>query len=128
ISLLPADVSTLAEHHAVDDVVSHLDRQDQRTLLAFPRGTSTAAIEPGETARSTEVAGESWTLGVSGAPTGRTYRVEASFAALEEPFEPCTVQLGDTQLDETSWSWDDADQIFTTEVELAGADLVVEAC
>ncbi|NLD78432.1 MAG: glycoside hydrolase family 31 protein, partial [Acidimicrobiales bacterium] len=42
ISLLPADVSTLAEHHAVDDVVSHLDRQDQRTLLAFPRGTSTA--------------------------------------------------------------------------------------
>lgn len=128
ISLLPPDVSTLAENHDTGTVVSHLDRSDRRTLLAFPRGTSTAAIEPGEAATSTEVVGDSWSLAVSGAPAGRTYRIEASFAGLEEPFEPCHVLLDDSALDDDAWTWDADTQIFTTEVELAAGPLAVEAC
>ena len=129
ISMLPADVQSLAENHTQGtDVVGHLDRADKRLLLAFPRGRSTSILEPGETATSTEVVGESWTLSIVGAPAGRIYRLTASLAGLEAPFEPCAATLAGDDLGGDGWSWDAEAQLLSTDVELHAGDLVIRSC
>jgi alpha-glucosidase (family GH31 glycosyl hydrolase) len=128
ISLLPADVQTLADQHDTPEVVSHRDRANERFLLAFPRGRSEATIEPGETAVSVEDPATSWTLSVEGAPAGRAYRLTASMAGMEAPFEPCRATLGGVDLPAGAWSWDGGEQLFSADVELARGALVVEAC
>jgi len=127
ISLLPADVDTLADQYADGSLVAASERPDRRRLLAFPSGTTTSTIEPGELATSHVRTGRSWSLSLRGAPRGRTYDVEASFAALGR-FQPCSVTVGGRRVHRSTWKWNPTTKVFTTSAKLARGPLSVNAC
>jgi alpha-glucosidase (family GH31 glycosyl hydrolase) len=82
LPLLPANVDTLTSYGHKRGLVHLRNRSNRMTLLAFPRGTSKAAIGPGESVRST-VRGRRWRLLING-KRARRYSIQASL-----PFQPC---------------------------------------
>jgi hypothetical protein len=86
------------------------DRDDQLTLLAFPRGRSESRVYRSERLRSLERAA-SWELAVRGKPR-RTYMLQASLATLEQPFTPCAVEWNGRPLPPGDWSYDAGTQVF----------------
>jgi hypothetical protein len=105
LPLLPADVDTLAPYgDGPDEPVSLHDARRRMSLLAFPRGRSTATFYAGERLISRE-AGRGWTLQVR-SERRRRYRLQASLATLRRPFEPCALSAGGEPLAPRRWSFD----------------------
>lgn len=127
ISLLPADVDTLADQYADGTLVAASERSDRRHLFAFPSGTTRSTIEPGEVATSRVQTGRSWSLSVRGAPHGRIYEVEASFAALGR-FTPCSVAVGGRRVPRSAWTWNPTTKVFTASVGFDRGPLAVNVC
>ena len=94
------------------------------SLLAFPRGATTAKLAGGESITSTETGGKKrgkgkkkgpkkraaaakqrtkrsiarrWTLEIDGSRR-RSYELQASMSTLESPFKPCRVKLNGKRL------------------------------
>ena len=105
LPLLPPSVDTLAPYAKRDPgLVSLADKRRSLRLLAFPRGRTRAALYDGERLRSAETA-RGWELVVRG-DVRRSYRLEASFRALEDRFVPCRVRVGKRELAPSKWSFD----------------------
>ncbi len=122
LPLLPADVDTLADFGGgAGGVVRLEDRRGERTLLAFPRGTSRARLAQGDL-ESDELA-SGWQLGIDGPVTRWT--IEASLATLERPFTPCGVLWRGKRLPDGQWSYDAASQVLHAVVTGTG-DLVAQ--
>jgi sulfoquinovosidase len=126
LPLLPADVETLSEHGTDPGIVHLRDRRDRMTVLAFPRGQSTAAFNEGERLSSREVRG-AWRLRIEG-KRRRLYRVEASLATLRTPIEPCRLRLGRRTLPRRAWSYDREARVLVARFFATKGRLRVEAC
>jgi hypothetical protein len=103
LPLLPPEVDTLAPYRG-SGVVRARDRGRRLDLLAFPRGTTRAALGRDGRARSSERR-SGWTLEVRGR-LARRYRLQAALTALRRPFRPCEVRLGARRLSRRGWSYD----------------------
>ena len=89
LSLLPADVDTLAAYGDAAPAVSLAERAGERVLLAFPRGRSSARLEDGGELRSDEGHGR-WKLAIRSERRIR-WALQASLRTLRTPFVPCLV-------------------------------------
>ncbi len=89
LALLPPDVDTLARYGDRSTSISLGERERRRVLLAFPRGSSSAALEDGGTLRSLERPGE-WSLTVRSS-RARTWEIQASLGTLHNRLRPCRV-------------------------------------
>jgi len=128
LPLLPPDVDTLADYGAgTPGVVRLADRLDQLTLIAFPRGTSTARAFRRE--RFISVEGDRrWELRLQGSVRTRTWTLQASLATLEHPFEPCAVEFADQPLPPSDWSYDSTTGVLRATWQAQSGRLVVHAC
>ncbi|CAB4861471.1 MAG: hypothetical protein F2799_01000 [Actinobacteria bacterium] len=108
IPLISPDVWTLSNYGT--GVVHLSDRQDQRRIVAFPRGAWTGALGPGETLSSTEGT-NTWALAIGGSAT-RTYSIEAALGTLNKPFVPCVVKLGTATLPTSAWSYNATSKVL----------------
>jgi len=126
LPLLPADVDTLSGYGSAPGLVHATDREDRRTLLAFPRGRSRSALGPGEWVDSAAGRGR-WTLSLHGRRS-RTYELEASLATLAAPFRPCSVTLGGRRLATDAWSWSPSSRRLTARFTTRSGRLAVRAC
>ena len=125
LPLLPADVDTLADFGGgAGGVVRLDDRRGERTLLAFPRGSSRAALDHGSLA-SRELA-TGWTLAIDGPNTRWT--IAASLATLERPFAPCAVLWQGARLPAEQWSYDAAAQVLHAVVDGGGELVARRSC
>jgi alpha-glucosidase (family GH31 glycosyl hydrolase) len=103
LPLLPANVDTLTDYPS-DSTTSLADGQDRLSLLAFPRGKSSARMFEGEQVRSRE-RGKGWALKVKG-DRARTYRLQASLKTLKKSYRPCGVSLDGHALRNSAWDYD----------------------
>ncbi len=103
LPLLPANVDTLTDYPS-DSTTSLADSQDSLSLLAFPRGKSSARMFAGEQLRSRE-RGKGWVLKVKG-DRPRTYRLQASLKTLQNKFRPCGVSLDGKPLRNGAWDYE----------------------
>ncbi|MEO6627364.1 MAG: TIM-barrel domain-containing protein [Aquihabitans sp.] len=123
LPLLPADVDTLAPYGAAD-VVRLRDRDEQRTLLAFPGTDWSGPLGPGETMRSTSTKTD-WTLAIDGA-NARTYELQASMIGLGAGFKPCKVSVHDKPIE---FRFDDTTGVLRSSVAMgASGSITVAAC
>jgi alpha-glucosidase len=113
VALLPADVDTLSEYPD-DSTVSLGDRGDELTLLAFPRGKSSARLYEDERIRSREH-GDRWALRIQG-DRKRTYRLRASTKTLSHPFRPCRVSVDSEPLAASRWSFDRGRKVLSAKL------------
>jgi alpha-D-xyloside xylohydrolase len=98
LPLLSSDVASLSKYaDAPGGTVGLAERADHRTMLAWPRGRSRAALGPEGSATSVEDR-RGWTLTIR-SRTVRTVAVQAALGALRRPFVPCAVRgaAGDGQ-------------------------------
>jgi sulfoquinovosidase len=102
LPLLPTDVQTLTDYGG-RGIVHLRDRARRMTLLAFPRGSSTSLIGPGERVRSRETAA-GWRLRIRGARR-RTYSLQAALTSLARPFRPCALVVGGRRLPRRVWRY-----------------------
>ncbi len=115
LPLLPAGVDTLSRYP--DDSTTALsDRRWQLTLLAFPRGRSSAGFFENERLQSRE-SSRGWTLRIKG-KARRAYDLRASMVTLKEPFEPCTVRVNGRRLRDAAWSYSRPTEMLS--VRIAG--------
>jgi hypothetical protein len=103
LPMLPPDVDTLTDFPN-DSTTSLADSEDRLSLLAFPRGKSSAEMFEGEEVRSRE-RGKGWVLKVKG-DRRRTYRLQASLRTLKRSFRPCGVSLDGHRLRDPAWDYD----------------------
>jgi alpha-glucosidase (family GH31 glycosyl hydrolase) len=103
VPMLPADVDTLASFGRGRGLVHLRERRGRMTLLAFPRGRSSARFNEGESLGSVEGAGR-WSLSLSGARR-RVYELHAALGTLRRPFRPCRVSLDGRVLPRVSWRY-----------------------
>ena len=100
------------------------DRRGERTLLAFPRGSSRARLEQGSLA-SRELA-TGWQLAID-APNTR-WTIEATLATLERPFVPCGVLWQGRKLAAAQWSFDEVSQVLRAVVSGSGELVARRSC
>jgi alpha-glucosidase (family GH31 glycosyl hydrolase) len=124
LPLLPPDVDTLAAYGDTAPAVSLDERQGERVLLAFPRGTSTAALEDGGTLRSRERS-DRWELSISSGRV-RRWTIEASLGTLRHPFRPCAVSATGGRL--ARWSYDRRTRVLRTTLTARRGGLVARGC
>jgi alpha-glucosidase (family GH31 glycosyl hydrolase) len=117
LPLLPADVDTLADYG--DGVVHLSDREDQLTLLAFPRGRWSGRMFENERLSST-VENGTWKLRVSGSRR-RAYTVEAALRTIGSKFRPCKVRGA-------RWSYRRSAGILRMSFRARRATVVVTRC
>jgi hypothetical protein len=125
LPLLAPDVSTLTGYGRSPGLVHLADRAGQLRLLAFPRGSSAAAIGPGESVSSREGPG-GWTLDVRGTRR-RRYYLQASLATLGRPFAPCAVRVGRRALARRSWTYDRGARVLRATFSLSSGTLVARS-
>ena len=125
IPMLPADVETLSDYGS--GVVHLSDRLDRMHLLAFPSGSSSAAIGVGsERVTSTEAKGK-WTIQISGSRS-RTYTIDAGLGALKSPLKVCSVTSNGAKLPAAGWSFDPAAKTLRATVTATKTTVVVSGC
>ena len=122
--LLPPDVDTLAGYGDSSPAVSLNERRGERTLLAFPRGASSARLEDGGSLASRERPGE-WRLTIRG-KRRRLWTISASLATLRKPFRPCAVRAASGKL--VSWRYDAATKVLHAKYRARHATLVARGC
>jgi len=123
IALLPADVDTLADYGTDPDLVNLYERRGRMTLLAFPRGRSSAVFNEGERLRSVE-GRRRWTLTIGGSRR-RAYRLQASLATLRRPFRPCAVSVRGRRLARRAWTYRGQSRRLTARFRVKRGRLVV---
>ncbi|MCX6387572.1 MAG: hypothetical protein NTX07_02435 [Solirubrobacterales bacterium] len=123
IPLLTPDVWTLSPYGS--DVIHLSDRESQRRIVAFPRGTWTGALGPAETLSSTEGT-NTWALAIGGSKS-RTYSIEASLGTLNHPFTPCSIKVGNTTLSPGSWSYKSSSKVLKATVTTTAATVTVKS-
>ena len=101
ITALPADVETLSDYGQENSSVVHLDDRDQRTLFAFPRGTSSDRFEKSGRISSVEGKG-SWKLAITDTEA-RPWRIKAATGAMKQPFKVRCVKLNGKKLGAGTW-------------------------
>jgi len=128
LPLLPADVDTLAGYGDAPGLVKLGDRRDRLTLLAFPRGTSSARFGTDGELRSRERSG-AWELSLR-SPDVRRYDLQASLQTLRDPIRPCRVLLDGRPLSRARWRHDRRTGVLKATVRSRGraAELRVLAC
>ena len=124
LPLLSPDVDTLADYGAgAPGLVRLADRLDQLTLLAFPRGQSTARAFRRE--RLTSIEGDrQWQLVLRGV-RARTWTLQASMLTLEQPFAPCAVEFDNQPLAAGEWSYDAATGVLRATWQGGSGRLIV---
>jgi hypothetical protein len=93
------------------------------SLIAFPRGRTTAAMPDGETLTSIE-GKRRWRLLVGGKRT-RAYRLQASLSTLAHPFRPCSVRAGGRP---ARWRWFPKRRVLHAQFRMRSGFLVVRGC
>jgi alpha-glucosidase (family GH31 glycosyl hydrolase) len=127
ISLLAPDVYTLAEHGEGDPSVIRLkDREGQLHLLAFPRGESVGAFYTTGTYTSSED-NATWSLSLED-EMPRQVHLQASLRTLAEPFDPCLVTVGGTELDPDQWNYDASSGVLSAAFMSDAGALEASAC
>ena len=126
IPMLAPDVYTLAEHGDDPSIVRWVDRADQLHLFAFPRGSTQGRFYESGSYESVEAPGR-WRLRIEDVEP-RTVYLQASLATLEEPFEPCVVELGGRELDEAEWRYDADSGVLRACFDRQGGTLEVRGC
>jgi hypothetical protein len=124
LPLLSPDVDTLASYGDRARAVSLRERQDRRSLIAFPRGRSAAALEDGGRLRSRERRGR-WELSIN-SRTRRRWAIQASLATLRRPFRPCRVRAGGARLH--GWRFDRRSRVLRATLTTRRGRLAVTAC
>jgi hypothetical protein len=119
LALLPPDVDTLAGYGDSSPAVSLNERRGERTLLAFPRGASSARLEDGGSLASRERPGE-WRLTIRG-KRRRVWTISASLATLRRPFRPCRVNA-------PRWRYDAQTRVLHATFRARHATLVARGC
>jgi alpha-glucosidase (family GH31 glycosyl hydrolase) len=126
LSLLPADVDTLASYGDAAPVVSLAERAGERMLLAFPRGRSSARLEHGGELRSKEGRGR-WELAIRSDRPVR-WALQASLLTLRAPFAPCSVALDGRRLPASAWSYDSGAGVLSARFATRHGELAVSGC
>ena len=125
IPMLPADVETLSDYGS--GIVHLSDRLDHMHLLAFPSGSSSAALGAGsERVTSTEAKGK-WTLQINGSRS-RTFTIDAGLGALSSPLKVCSVAVNGVKLPATAWKFDAASKTLRATVTATKATVVASGC
>jgi hypothetical protein len=124
LPLLPPDVDTLARYGDRSASISLGERERRRVLLAFPRGSSSAALEDGGTLRSIERRGE-WSLTVRSS-RARTWEIQASLGTLRNRLRPCRVSAHGGRLQ--GWRFDRRTRVLTATLSARDATLTARAC
>lgn len=114
LPLVDEDVETLAEY-GDDDVVNLSDREDQRTLLAFPSAGEWAGTLGDDETMTSTVTDDSWTLEVA-AGSDRTYEVQASLVGIDADRAPTAVTADGAEID---FTYDADTRSLTTRAPLA---------
>ncbi len=127
IPMLSADVQTLSDYGSDSDIVHLSDRLDRMRLLAFPRGSSSAALGAGaERVTSTEARGK-WTLKINGSRS-RTYSIDAGLGALNSPLKVCSVSANGAKLAADAWHFDGASKTLRVTVKALKVTVVASGC
>ena len=126
LSLLPADVDTLAAYGDAAPAVSLAERAGERVLLAFPRGRSSARLEDGGELRSDE-GHRRWKLSIRSERRIR-WALQASLRTLRTPFVPCSVALDGRRLPASAWDFDHGTGVLSAHLSAQRAELVVSGC
>ena len=126
LSLLPADVDTLASYGRAAPAVSLDERAGERVLVAFPRGRSSARLEDGGELRSAEDNGR-WELDIRSKRRVR-WTLQASLATLRRPFAPCALYLDGRRLKASAWSYDRGTEVLSAGFAAGRGELVVKGC
>jgi len=126
LSLLPADVDTLASYGDAAPAVSLAERSRERVLLTFPRDRSSARLEDGGELRSIEGRGR-WELEIRSKRRVR-WALQASLRTLRRPFNPCSVRLDGRRLPASAWSYDRGGGVLTASFAAGRGELVVKGC
>jgi alpha-glucosidase (family GH31 glycosyl hydrolase) len=124
LALLPPDVDTLAAYGDRSASISLAERERRRVLLAFPRGTSSAALEDGGALRSVERPGE-WSLTVHSS-RARSWEIQASLGALRNRLRPCRVSARGGRVER--WRFDRRTRVLTATLSARDATLTARAC
>ena len=119
-----ADVDTLTGYGRQAGIVKLRGRLNRLTLIAFPRGPSSAALYRRERLRSSERRGR-WSLRIRGVRK-RRYTVQASLAALRaRPFRPCRVTVGGRPLRRSAWTYRGRTRVLRVRFRARSTTLVV---
>ena len=103
LPLLSAGVDTLSDYPD-GSTVGLAERRGALTVLAFPRGRSSAPLYETERIFSRERP-HRWSLRIRG-DRRRTYRLQASMRTLAGGFAPCGVSVGGEPLGAARWDYD----------------------
>ncbi len=126
IAMLAPDVQTLAEHGDDPSIVHLSDRAAELHVLAFPRGQSAGAFYDTGTWESRASSGQ-WSLSLTDTQP-RDIHLQAAMHTLGEPFEPCAVMVGDTELSDADWTYDVTAGVLMVRYRSDAGDLVVTGC
>jgi alpha-glucosidase (family GH31 glycosyl hydrolase) len=126
LPMLPPDVDTLTELGRRTPGVVSLGERSERSLLAFPRGRSSARFDAGRlvSAEARAPRAREWRLTVSSA-SARRWSVQASLSTLRRPFVPCELTLNGKALPDGAWRYNDA--TGTLAVRFRAGDAVLRA-
>jgi alpha-glucosidase (family GH31 glycosyl hydrolase) len=124
LALLPPDVDTLAPYGDRSASISLGERERRRVLLAFPRGSSSAALEDGGALRSVERPGE-WSLTVRSS-RARTWEIQASLGTLRNRLRPCRVSARGGRVER--WRFDRRTRLLTATLSARRGTLTARAC
>lgn len=128
LPLLAPDVETLADYgDGTAGVVRLADRLDRLTVLAFPRGRTTARLfGRRERLRSAETR-RGWRLDIRGRRR-RRWDVTATLATLERPIVPCELRWRSRPLSSAAWRWHGDARVLEVSVEGRAGRLDVRPC
>lgn len=125
IPMLPADVETLSDYGS--GVVHLADRLDRMHLIAFPSGSSSAALGAGSERVTSTEAKRKWTLKISG-NRSRTYTIDAGLGALKAPLKVCSVAVNGSKLPATDWNFSSASKTLRATITTTRATVVASGC
>jgi hypothetical protein len=125
LPLLAGDVDTLAGT-TKRGVVDLGERRHRLSLLAFPRGRSSAAFGRHGRLRSVERK-DSWRLAIE-APRVTAIDLEASLATLRRRWRPCRVNVDGERLPRSRWSYSKRREVLEARFTAKRAPLTVERC
>ena len=126
IPLLPTNVDTLADVGGSRGLVKLGNRRRRLTIVAFPRGRSSASL--GESGRVSSIERRrEWRLAFRD-KRRRLYHVHASLGSLRRPFRPCSVTLRGRKLKQRAWRYRAKSGVVRIRFRLGKGTLAVRGC
>jgi len=96
-------------------------------LVAFPSGSSSAALGAGSERVTSTEAKRRWTLQINGSRS-RTYTIDAGLGALRSPLKVCSVAVNGAKLPATAWQFDAAAKTLRATITATKATVVASGC